>query len=118
MYFLSDCVFCNIIEGKIPSTIIYENEDVIAFKDINPEAPTHLLIVSRKHIPTTMDITEEDGKIIIPQVFAAIQHLAKQFDLDQTGFRIVNNCGKNGGQTVDHIHFHLLGDRQLTWPPG
>lgn len=115
---MTDCIFCNIIKGEIPSTLVYENEDVIAFKDLNPQAPTHLLIVPRKHIATTMDITEEDEKSIIPEIFAAIRHLAKEFDLDQGGFRIVNNCGKNGGQTVDHLHFHLLGERQLTWPPG
>ncbi len=115
---MSGCIFCNIIEGKVPSTLVYENEHVIAFKDINPQAPTHLLIVPKKHIPTTMDITKEDRKEVIPEVFAAIEALAKQFDLEQDGFRVVNNCGKNGGQTVDHLHFHLLGGRQLTWPPG
>jgi len=115
---LADCIFCNIIEGKIPSTLIYESEHVIAFEDINPQAPIHLLIVPKKHIPTTMDITEEDMRSIIPGVFVAIGQLAEQFNLEQDGFRVVNNCGKNGGQTVDHLHFHLLGDRQLTWPPG
>ncbi len=115
---MSDCIFCNIIKGKIPSTLIYENEHIIAFKDINPQAPIHILIVPRKHIPTTMDITEDDGKTIIPEIFTAIRHLAKQFNLEQDGFRVVNNCGRNGGQTVDHLHFHLLGDRQLIWPPG
>ncbi|MBU5675666.1 histidine triad nucleotide-binding protein [Alkaliphilus sp. MSJ-5] len=115
---MSNCIFCRIIEGEIPSTLVYENEHVIAFEDINPEAPTHLLIVPKKHIPTTMDVMEEDGKIIMPEIFAAIGHLARQFDLEQEGFRIVNNCGSNGGQTVNHLHFHLLGGRQLQWPPG
>ncbi|HZK57376.1 MAG TPA: histidine triad nucleotide-binding protein [Clostridia bacterium] len=115
---MSDCVFCNIVGGKIPTALVYESEHVIAFKDINPQAPVHLLIVPRKHIPTTMDITEEDMKGIIPEIFVAVKHLAEQFDLEQDGFRVVNNCGENGGQTVDHLHFHLLGDRQLTWPPG
>jgi len=115
---MSNCIFCKIIEGEIPSTLVYENEHVIAFEDINPEAPTHLLIVPKKHIPTTMDVMEEDGKIIIPEIFAAIGHLARQFDLAEEGFRIVNNCGSNGGQTVNHLHFHLLGGRQLQWPPG
>ena len=115
---MSVCVFCNIIEGKIPSVPVYENEHIIAFKDINPQAPTHLLIVPRKHIPTTMDIVEGDMKDIIPEIFAAVKHLAGQFNLEQGGFRVVNNCGKDGGQTVDHLHFHLLGGRQLTWPPG
>lgn len=115
---MSNCIFCKIIEGEIPSTLVYENEHVIAFEDINPEAPTHLLIVPKKHIPTTMDVMEEDGKIIMPEIFAAIRHLARQFDLAEEGFRIVNNCGSNGGQTVNHLHFHLLGGRQLQWPPG
>jgi len=115
---VSDCIFCKIIDGEIPTTLVYENQYVVAFKDINPEAPTHLLIVPRKHIPTAMDITDEDSKIIMPEIFQAIGHLAKEFDLDQEGFRIVNNCGSDGGQTVNHLHFHLLGGRQLQWPPG
>lgn len=115
---MPNCIFCKIIDGEIPSTLVYENEHVVAFKDVNPEAPIHLLIVPRKHIPTTLDITEEDGRIIMPQIFAAIGHLTKQFNLEQDGFRIVNNCGSNGGQTVNHLHFHLLGGRQLQWPPG
>ncbi|ABW18784.1 histidine triad nucleotide-binding protein [Alkaliphilus oremlandii] len=115
---MSDCIFCKIIEGQIPSAKVYEDDHVIAFKDIAPEAPTHLLIVPRKHIPSIVDISEEDSNMILPRIFAAIGHLAKEFNLEQEGFRIVNNCGKNGGQTVDHLHFHLLGGRQLQWPPG
>ena len=115
---MSDCIFCKIIDGEIPSTMVYENEHIVAFKDVNPEAPTHLLIVPRKHIPTTLDITDEDSKVIMPEIFAAIGHLARKFSLEQEGFRIVNNCGSNGGQTVNHLHFHLLGGRQLQWPPG
>jgi len=115
---MSDCIFCKIIKGEIPSALVYENEHVVAFKDISPVAPIHLLIVPKKHIPTTMDITEEDGTTIIPQIFAAIGHLAKEFNLEQEGFRVVNNCGSYGGQTVNHLHFHLLGGRQLQWPPG
>lgn len=115
---MSDCIFCKIIKGEIPSTLVYENEHVIAFEDINPEAPKHLLIIPRKHIPSTMDITDEDKKVIVPEVFTAIEYLAKKFNLDKDGFRIVNNCGSYGGQTVDHLHFHLLGGRELQWPPG
>lgn len=115
---MSDCIFCKIIKGEIPSNLIYKNDHVVAFKDINPVAPIHLLIIPRKHISSTIDITAEDKKVIIPEIFAAIQHLAKEFNLNKEGFRVINNCGSNGGQTVDHLHFHLLGGRQLQWPPG
>lgn len=115
---MSDCIFCKIINGEIPSTIVYESEHVVAFKDVSPVAPVHLLIVPKKHIPTTMDITGDDEQKVIPQIFAAIKQLAREFNLDKDGFRVVNNCGAHGGQTVNHLHFHLLGGRQLQWPPG
>ncbi len=115
---MSDCIFCKIIKGEIPSELVYENEHVVGFKDINPEAPIHLLIVPKKHISSTMDITDNDKNIIIPEIFAGIQQLAKEFNIEQDGFRVVNNCGNYGGQTVGHLHFHLLGGRELQWPPG
>lgn len=115
---MSDCIFCKIIKREILSPLVYESENVVAFKDINPEAPVHLLIVPKDHIPNILEVDEENRKVIMPDIFAAIGHLAKQFNLEQEGFRIVNNCGSNGGQTVDHLHFHLLGGRKLQWPPG
>lgn len=115
---MSDCIFCKIVKGEIPSEIVYQDDQVVAFKDINPEAPVHLLIVPKKHIPSVVQLSKEDYSGVIPGIFAAINHLAKEFQLDESGFRIVNNCGEQGGQTVNHIHFHLLGGRRMQWPPG
>lgn len=114
--FLENCLFCKIIDGSIPSKIIYEDEKVLVFEDINPQAPVHLLIIPREHIASADDITEENSHII-GHIFQVIGRLAKELNL-QKGYRIVNNCKEHGGQTVDHIHFHLLGGRQLLWPPG
>jgi histidine triad (HIT) family protein len=111
-----DCIFCKIVAGEIPSKKVYEDEDLYAFYDIEPAAPTHVLIIPKKHIPSIMDVKEEEqlaGKLLI-----GIQKVAGQLELDKDGFRVVNNMGELGQQTVHHIHFHLLGGRQLTWPPG
>ncbi|ABR49183.1 histidine triad (HIT) protein [Alkaliphilus metalliredigens QYMF] len=113
-----ECLFCKIVDQEIPATIIYENEDVMAFKDINPEAPVHLLVIPKKHIPSFAHLTQEDNEVLMPKIFVAIQHLAREFELEEEGFRVVNNCGTNGGQTVGHIHFHLMGGRRMVWPPG
>ncbi len=115
---MSDCIFCKIVKGEIPANIVYENEMVVAFNDISPQAPVHLLIIPKKHISSAVDLNQQDIKEVIPEIFLAITKLAKEFKLEDSGFRIVNNCGREGGQTVDHIHFHLLGGRQLQWPPG
>ncbi|WP_026476293.1 histidine triad nucleotide-binding protein [Alkaliphilus transvaalensis] len=115
---MSDCIFCKIVKGEIPSKKVYENDQIVAFHDITPQAPVHLLIIPKKHIPSALFIDEEVAQEIMPEVFIAITKLAKEFNLEETGFRIVNNCGLDGGQTVDHIHFHLLGGRKLQWPPG
>ena len=108
---MSDCIFCKIVKGEIPATILFQNDKVVAFKDINPEAPNHLLIIPKKHIASMVDATEEDLLEIFPEIFKAIQHLAEELGMTNEGYRIVNNCGKLGGQTVDHLHFHLLGGR-------
>jgi histidine triad (HIT) family protein len=114
---LEPCIFCQIVEGKIPSKIVYEDEDILAFHDIAPAAPTHVLVIPKKHIASLMELQEDDqglaGKILL-----TIQKIARELGLDEKGFRVVNNFGKEGGQTVFHIHFHLLGGRTLTWPPG
>jgi histidine triad (HIT) family protein len=113
-----DCIFCKIINGEIPVSKVYENDKVIAFKDIKPEAPIHLLVVPKKHIVSAAELSIEDQKDLLPEIFTCINHLADEFGIAETGFRIVNNCGEQGGQTVYHIHFHLLGGRQMRWPPG
>lgn len=115
---MSDCIFCKIVNGEIPAKKVFENEKILAFHDISPVAPVHLLIIPKKHISSALHVEAKDAVEIMPEVFVAISKLAKDFQLEESGFRIVNNCGSDGGQTVDHIHFHLLGGRQLQWPPG
>ncbi len=111
-----DCLFCKIIAGEIPSQRIYEDERVYAFLDIDPQAPFHAVIVPKVHIASAADITYENSSLI-GDVFVAVAKIAKEQNLDN-GFRVVNNCGRDGGQTVGHIHFHLLARRNLAWPPG
>lgn len=111
-----DCIFCKIINKEIPSDFIYEDEKVVVLKDINPQAPFHLLIIPREHIESNDDITEGNSHLIA-HIFSVAKKMAKENNLDK-GYRIVNNCKEDGGQTVDHIHFHLLGGRQMLWPPG
>ena len=114
---MSDCLFCRIIAGDIPANICFESDDVIAFNDINPQAPTHVLIIPRQHIPTINDLSTEHADLIA-NLHLSATHLAKQFDLANDGYRLVFNCNANGGQEVYHIHMHLLGGRRLQWPPG
>ena len=111
-----DCLFCKIIKGEIPSTKIYEDESVYAFADIDPQAPFHAIIVPKEHISSAAEITEKNS-VLIAKIFEAVAKIAKQENLEK-GFRVVNNCGEDGGQTVGHIHFHLLARRNLAWPPG
>lgn len=112
-----DCLFCKIASGEIPAKIIYQNDLVVAFDDINPQAPQHKIIIPRKHIASLNELKEEDGPLIGHMVTTATM-LAKQLKIADDGYRIVMNCNAGGGQTVFHIHIHLLGGRQMTWPPG
>lgn len=114
---MADCIFCKIVEGSMPSEKVYEDDAVLAFKDIHAQAPVHLLVIPKRHIPSVREIGEEEGALM-GRIFAVINQLAEEHGLADRGFRIVNNCGQEGGQTVHHIHFHLLGGRALTWPPG
>lgn len=111
-----DCLFCKIAAGEIPSTKVYEDEFVYAFLDIDPKAPFHCIIIPKEHISGADMINNENGHLIA-KVFEAVAKIAKQENLHK-GFRVVNNCGEDGGQTVGHIHFHLLARRNLAWPPG
>ena len=111
-----DCLFCKIAAGEIPSTKIYEDEWVYAFADIDPQAPFHAIVIPREHIASAAEITAENSGLIA-KVFEAVAKIAEQENLEK-GFRVVNNCGSDGGQTVGHIHFHLLARRNLQWPPG
>jgi histidine triad (HIT) family protein len=112
-----DCLFCKIIDGSIPATMAYQDDQVIAFDDINPQAPYHKLIVPRKHIATLNDLQQEDGALIGHMVQTA-KKLAAELKLADDGYRIVMNCNAGAGQTVFHIHLHMLGGRQMKWPPG
>lgn len=112
-----DCLFCKIINKAIPADITYEDEHVLAFNDISPQAPVHQLIIPKLHISTLNDLTEAHTHTI-GQMLLAAKQLAAQHDLSEAGYRTVFNCNEHGGQTVFHIHLHLLGGRSLSWPPG
>ena len=109
---MEDCIFCKIINKEIPSKIVFENDLVIAFEDLNPVAPVHILIVPKKHIKSAMEVTEEDSKYL-SEVFLVARQIAEEKGISESGFRIVNNCGDAAGQTVKHIHFHLIGGKEL-----
>lgn len=111
-----DCIFCKIIDKEISSKIIYEDEQLIVINDIDPKAPVHFLIMPKEHISSNEDITDSNSSIV-GYIFSIANKLAKEYGL-KDGYRIVNNCKDHGGQTVNHIHFHLLGGRQMLWPPG
>lgn len=111
-----DCLFCKIIAGEIPSAKVYEDELVYAFKDIEPQAPVHILIVPKEHIKSAAEITAENSSVVA-HIFEVAAKIAREQGLDE-GFRIVNNCGDSAGQTVKHLHFHLMGGREFTWPAG
>jgi len=115
---MSDCIFCKIAEGQIPAKKVYENDKVIAFHDITPQAPIHVLVIPKKHIAAARDLSPTDMQEILPSIFEAIQKLTQELEIEDKGYRIVNNCGVDGGQTVNHLHFHVLGGRKLQWPPG
>jgi len=114
---MEDCIFCKIIRKEIPAEIVYEDDSVLAFKDIHPVAPVHFLIIPKKHIPTVLDIQEEDKELVGHIQFVAAG-IVRESGLAGKGFRIVVNCLKDAGQNVYHIHYHLLAGRSLKWPPG
>lgn len=113
----SDCLFCRIVAGEIPSEKVYEDDLVTAFKDINPAAPVHVLVVPKKHI-TSLAHAEEEDRALLGHVVLTLSRIAASQGLDGRGYRLVVNTGDEGGQTVGHIHFHLLGGRRMGWPPG
>jgi len=112
-----NCIFCKIIAGEIPARLVYEDELVVVLEDLNPQAPHHYLIVPRKHIRNTLDLTTADNELI-GHVFQIAGKVAHDVGFADDGFRVINNCNEAGGQTVWHIHFHLLGGRDMLWPPG
>jgi histidine triad (HIT) family protein len=114
---MKDCLFCKIIAKEIPAKIIYEDENVLAFEDVNPQAPVHILFIPKKHISTTLDIQESEDPLI-GHLFRAAASIAKEKGVAERGFRLVMNTNPESGQSVYHIHLHLLGGRKMHWPPG
>ncbi|HOA90944.1 MAG TPA: histidine triad nucleotide-binding protein [Bacillota bacterium] len=112
-----DCIFCKIADKTMPSDIVYEDDLVVAFRDIDPQAPVHILVIPKKHISTVLTLTHED-KELVGHMFLVAASLSREQQIAQNGFRLVTNCNKDGGQTVFHLHMHLLGGRSLHWPPG
>jgi histidine triad (HIT) family protein len=112
-----DCLFCKIAQQQIPAKIIHQDEQIVAFRDISPQAPVHALVIPRRHITTLNDIGPADSGLLGHMIVTA-QQIAAQDGIDETGFRLVMNCNRDGGQTVYHIHMHILGGRAMHWPPG
>jgi histidine triad (HIT) family protein len=113
----NDCLFCGIADGEIPSTQVHADDLVVAFRDIAPRAPVHVLLVPREHIPSAAQLTEEHAPLL-GRLFAVAADVARNEGIAQAGYRVTTNVGANGGQTVDHLHLHLMGGRAFTWPPG
>ena len=111
------CNFCSITAGDMPATRLYEDEHVLAIRDIAPRAPTHILLITRRHIPSALDLTEADGPLL-GRMFAVAADLARSEGIAEDGYRLTSNVGRWGGQTVDHLHIHLMGGRAFEWPPG
>ena len=114
---MSECVFCRIAQRQIPAQIVDEDQELLVFKDANPQAPTHLLIIPKAHIPTVADLTDQTAPLVAKATLMA-NRLARQAGIAQGGYRLVMNCGAQAGQSVWHLHLHLLGGRAMTWPPG
>jgi histidine triad (HIT) family protein len=113
----SSCLFCRIVAGEIPAEIVHSSDTVVAFRDINPGAPTHLLLIPKEHVASVRELEDRHGGMLA-ELFQAAAHLANAEGIDQGGWRVVTNVGRGAGQSVFHLHFHLLGGRPLSWPPG
>ncbi len=114
---MEDCIFCKIVNKQIPSRIVYEDDSILAFHDIDPKAPVHVLVIPKQHIPSINEVTQEDSQVIA-HLFATLPKIAEQLGIKGSGYRVVVNCGKDAGQAVNHLHYHVLGGRSFTWPPG
>jgi histidine triad (HIT) family protein len=114
---MSDCLFCRIVQKQIPATVVEESENTLAFRDINPRAPVHVLVIPKPHIPSLLELKPEHAAVLT-EIHQMIQRVARKEKVDATGFRVVVNNGKDSGQAVSHIHYHVLGGRGLNWPPG
>ena len=114
---MTDCLFCKIVAGQIPGAIVFQDDTLVAFKDINPQAPLHLLIIPKSHVPSLNDLSDGDDALVVSMIRRAAA-LAKEHGYDERGYRTVFNVNRDAGQTVFHIHLHLLAGRRLSWPPG
>jgi histidine triad (HIT) family protein len=114
---MSDCIFCKIASGEIAGDIVYETDDVLAFRDLHPQAPTHVLVIPRHHIATINDLQADDAELV-GKMFLAAKQVAAEEDISEFGYRTIMNCNAGAGQSVFHIHLHVLGGRQMNWPPG
>jgi histidine triad (HIT) family protein len=112
-----ECIFCKIANKSIPAHLVYEDEDIVGFYDQNPQAPTHVLLIPKKHVTNINELEDHDTQWV-GRLLLAAKHVAQQEGIDQTGYRLIFNVNQDGGQTVYHIHLHLLGGRHMTWPPG
>jgi histidine triad (HIT) family protein len=115
---VSDCIFCRIAAGEIPAAIVARTEHAVAFQDLNPQAPTHVLVIPTRHIGSMTETDSDDGEVAVGRTIRLAVQVAKQLGLDPNGYRLVLNTGRDGSQSVFHIHVHLLGGRRLGWPPG
>ena len=115
---MADCLFCKIVAGEIPSGIVKRAPDALAFRDIDAKAPVHVLVIPTKHVPAVRDAKGDDGERLLGRLLSFAAEVASEQGLDRDGYRIVTNTGKNAGQSVDHLHLHVLGGRKLGWPPG
>ena len=115
---MADCLFCRIVAGEIPAKVLKRSPEALAFADIDPKAPVHVLIIPTRHIPAARDAKGSDGEGLLGGLLAFAAEMASELGIDAGGYRIVTNTGNNAGQSVDHLHFHLLGGRKMTWPPG
>ncbi|MGC9518778.1 MAG: histidine triad nucleotide-binding protein [Desulfuromonadaceae bacterium] len=114
---MEECLFCKIAAGQIPATIVFEDDRVVVFEDINPQAPVHLLVIPRRHLSSLAEAQKEDEPLL-GHIQCVIAHLAQEHGFAEAGFRVVNNCNADGGQEVGHIHYHVLAGRKMEWPPG
>ena len=115
---MADCIFCKLAQKEIPTQLVYEDEQVAAFRDLEPQAPVHVLVIPKKHVESLLTLTAEDKDLVSHILIDVIPQLAKELQVDEKGFRVVANTGDEGGQSVKHLHFHLLGGRSMQWPPG
>jgi histidine triad (HIT) family protein len=115
---MADCLFCKVVAGEVPAKVVKRTDEAMAFRDIDPKAPTHVLVIPTQHIPAVRDAKGAGSDLLLGRLLSFTAQVATELGLDAKGYRIVTNTGSEAGQTVDHLHFHILGGRRLTWPPG